>query len=75
MRNLPYVWPRQEFLRHMVILGDFLVIDCNAQCIRQLGESANCRCTALREGLRRGVHQYGIICPTIQLDAHVFQRL
>ena len=61
-KNFLRVWPRagfglnQELLRHMALLGDVLVLDCNAQCVHQMGESAIGRCTAFREGLRRGVH-------------------
>ena len=64
-KNFLRVWPRagfglsQELLRHNALLGDVLVLDCNVQYIHQLGESAIGRCTALREGLRRGVHQRG----------------
>ena len=64
-KNFLRVWPRagfglnQELLRRMALLGDVLVLDCNAQCVHQMGESAIGRCTAFREGLRRGVHQYG----------------
>ena len=64
-KNVFRVWPRagfgpnQELLRHMALLGDVLVLDCNAQCVHQMGESAIGRCTAFREGLRRGVHQHG----------------
>ena len=64
-KNCLRVWARagfglsQELLRHNALLGDVLVLDCNAQYIHQLGESAIGRCTAFREGLRRGVHQHG----------------